>query len=338
MSAKDYLSTEMSEDVDDKFASMSDETAKWKARKDKEKSEKEKLAKEEIEQVDEAMKPAKRFVYDKPPLSIVNSYADLSTENLQGMHNRWRKDHESSSRVDNNVSDKLLAAHHVLKKRGVDVPDLPKHKNLGMSRTVSEDSRRVPMMKSDANFGLPRSVIEAVKTVMNENTEVDTVSETNDKDVDESKKKNLAALAYPKDKITKKDVLVGRGVLAKEEKEDDDKEPFEGPYKKVDPTKFPSRSHLKSMTKKSREDAEKTTKEEVKQVDEAFVVYHKKSKKIISKHVNHATAKKYAEKRGDDFAVASHEYWQDKIKPMKEEVELSADELARLESIAKKFD
>ena len=79
-------------------------------------------------------------------------------------------------------------------------------------------------------------------------------------------------------------------------------------------------------------------KEEVEQVDEAFVVYHKKNKNIVSKHSNHATAKKHAEKRGDDFAVASHEYWQDKIKPMKEEVELSDDELARLESIAKKFD
>jgi hypothetical protein len=103
---------------------------------------------------------------------------------------------------------------------------------------------------------------------MNGKTEVDTAPKTNDTDVDESKKKNLAALAHPKDKITKKDVLVGRGVLAKEEKEDDDKEPFEGPYKKVDATKSPSRSHLKSMTKKSREDAEKTTKEDVEFSDD----------------------------------------------------------------------
>ena len=33
------------------------------------------------------------------------------------------------------------------------------------------------------------------------------------------KEKSLAALAHPKDKITHKDVLVGRGVLKKEEKE-----------------------------------------------------------------------------------------------------------------------
>lgn len=46
-------------------------------------------------------------------------------------------------------------------------------------------------------------------------------------------KKSLAALAHPKDKITQKDVLVGRGVLAKEEveekdeKKDDKKSPFD---------------------------------------------------------------------------------------------------------------
>lgn len=75
------------------------------------------------------------------------------------------------------------------------------------------------------------------------------------------KEKKLAALATPKDKITHKDVLVGRGVVKEEEKDT----PFEGPYKKVDTSKNPARSHLKSLTKQARKSAndKKVAKEEV---------------------------------------------------------------------------
>jgi hypothetical protein len=106
-----------------------------------------------------------------------------------------------------------------------------------------------PLM-SDKTLGLPSGLIAAARTVMEKKhdsddddarkmkggkTKVDLEPETDDdvraddekspkkKTVKEAthpktdKEKKLAALAHPKDKITHKDVLVGRGVLAKEE-------------------------------------------------------------------------------------------------------------------------
>jgi hypothetical protein len=90
------------------------------------------------------------------------------------------------------------------------------------------------------NFGLSASLIAAARQIVEKkddvkltggNTPVETSPETNDdtdNDEDTSKEKKttdpktkkekeLAALASPKDKITHKDVLVGRGVLNKEE-------------------------------------------------------------------------------------------------------------------------
>lgn len=63
-------------------------------------------------------------------------------------------------------------------------------------------------------FGITDSLIKAVE----EATKPHTVPKT-DKD------KKLAALAHPKDKITHKDVMVGRGVVAKEETELDESTP-----------------------------------------------------------------------------------------------------------------
>lgn len=103
-------------------------------------------------------------------------------------------------------------------------------------------------MFSDKQFGLSSSLIAAVSGVLSETeeqkklktekTEVEINPELNNKvnDSDDEKsfkkktvkeathpktekEKKLAALAHPKDKITHKDVLVGRGVLAKEEEE-----------------------------------------------------------------------------------------------------------------------
>jgi hypothetical protein len=53
------------------------------------------------------------------------------------------------------------------------------------------------MLKSDKKFGIPDSIIEAAKAIMNGKTEVDTKPETNDRDnddVDESKKKGKKKL------------------------------------------------------------------------------------------------------------------------------------------------
>jgi hypothetical protein len=101
-------------------------------------------------------------------------------------------------------------------------------------------------MFSDKQFGLSSSLIAAVSGVLSETeeqkklktekTEVEINPELNNKvnDSDDEKsskkktvkeathpktekEKKLAALAHPKDKITHKDVLVGRGVIAKEE-------------------------------------------------------------------------------------------------------------------------
>ncbi len=101
---------------------------------------------------------------------------------------------------------------------------------------------------SDRNFGLPVSVINAVRQIVEKKsdedsgdpkkmsggkTQVDLEPTTNDK-IDESepkknhttpktpKEKKLAALASPKDKITHKDVLVGRGVVKEEKRFDSD--------------------------------------------------------------------------------------------------------------------
>lgn len=63
-------------------------------------------------------------------------------------------------------------------------------------------------MYSDKNYGLSKSLIQAVKEAVKSHT----VPKT-------EKEKDLAALAEPKDKITHKDVMVGRGVMKKEEVE-----------------------------------------------------------------------------------------------------------------------
>lgn len=83
-------------------------------------------------------------------------------------------------------------------------------------------------------YGLSESLIAAARAIVEKKTRVDMEPETDDK-IDDSvdddtkseskthtkpktdKEKKLAALAEPKDKITHKDVLVGRGVVRKEE-------------------------------------------------------------------------------------------------------------------------
>ena len=81
---------------------------------------------------------ARKFVYDKPLRAHVKLYSDRSTEDLKGMHSRWSGDH-SDAKSNPSTSDRLLAVHHVLKQRGESVGELPKHKNLGTMRTVSEE-------------------------------------------------------------------------------------------------------------------------------------------------------------------------------------------------------
>ena len=87
------------------------------------------------------------------------------------------------------------------------------------------------------NFGLSDSLTDTTRSIIEKTTQVDLDPETNDmtdEDADvkkerkkyttpkTDKEKKLAALAHPKDKITHKDILVGRGVLNKEEAELDE--------------------------------------------------------------------------------------------------------------------
>jgi hypothetical protein len=240
-------------------------------------------AKETLRMAKEEISEAKgKWIPDRPMKVHVAAMDKRDTADLKGMHDRWSGDHRDK-KSDPSTSERLLAVHHVLKKRGESVPDLPQHRNLGRTSYVKEESsgtearvkiknvarpddaeptseksklskqaeiktkiveERPTMSKID--FGLSSSLINATKSIMEKKhakeakTDVDLDPETNDKLDDENgddddddvkkeskkhtspkshKEKKLAALAHPKDKITHKDVLVGRGVLKKEETE-----------------------------------------------------------------------------------------------------------------------
>ena len=227
-----------------------------------------------------------KFVYDKPLKAHVAAMDKHSTDALKGMHDRWASDHKDM-KSNPAHSEKLLAAHHILKNRGVSVPDLPQHKNLGMTRRFTTEeaesagtkarvkiknvarpgdpeptSEKSTLSKTGSiktkiveekptmslpNFGLPASLISATRQIVEKKnddngngdakkmeggkTAVIIDPETDDKiNEGEPKKKHttpksagekkLAALAHPKDKITHKDVLVGRGVVKEEEVEE----------------------------------------------------------------------------------------------------------------------
>ena len=72
---------------------------------------------------------------------------------------------------------------------------------------MKEETR---MFKSDSNFGISSNLRDVARAILEKKHTTPTTD----------KEKKLAALAEPKDKITKKDVLVGRGVIAKEEVEE----------------------------------------------------------------------------------------------------------------------
>jgi hypothetical protein len=231
-------------------------------------------AKETLKMAKEDINEAKgKWIPDRPMKVHVEAMDKRDTADLKGMHDRWSGDHRDK-KSDPSTSERLLAVHHVLKKRGESVPDLPQHKNLGMMRMHEESSGTEARVKiknvarpDDAEptseksklsktgeiktksvdediaasisrkYGLSSGLLEAAKGVMQGKTQVDLDPETDDredngdKDDDDVKKeskhttpksdkeKKLAALAHPKDKITHKDVLVGRGVLKKEETE-----------------------------------------------------------------------------------------------------------------------
>jgi hypothetical protein len=206
------------------------------------------MAKEELDE-------AKKFVFDKPMASTVKAYSNRDTSELKDIHARWSKDH-SNPKNDPITSEKLLAVHHVLKGRGESV-ELPKHKNLGLHmneetntekrmqiKNVARPNDPAPTSKNSTlgkqgsiekrvmeNYGLSKDLVDITRQILERKTEVEVNPDLNTKTDDETsmkkeskhttpktpKEKKLAALAHPKDKITHKDVLVGRGVFAKED-------------------------------------------------------------------------------------------------------------------------
>lgn len=236
------------------------------------------MAKENIDEV------KGKWVQDRPMKFHVAAMEKRDTADLKGMHDRWSSDHKDK-KSDPSTSERLLAVHHVLKKRGESVPDLPKHRNLGITKYFDEGAeatgtaarvkiKNVARLDDEAptseksklsktgeiktktvdediaasisrKYGLSASMLEAARSVMEKKTQVDMDPETDDKedngDDDDVKKeskhttpksdkeKKLAALAHPKDKITHKDVLVGRGVLRKEETEIEEKTLYGNP-------------------------------------------------------------------------------------------------------------
>ena len=101
-----------------------------------------KMAKEEVNEA----RTTKVFVPHKPAASSVQAYSARDTGELKDMHARWSRDH-ANPKSDPITSDKLLAVHHVLKKRGENVT-LPQHKNLGMHMNkMSEETNSEARMK-----------------------------------------------------------------------------------------------------------------------------------------------------------------------------------------------
>ena len=212
-----------------------------------------------------------------------------------------------------------------VKIKNVSRPDDPeptsadsKLSKTGQIKTKIIDEEK-PLM-SDKTLGLPSGLIAAARAVMEKKhdsddddarkmkggkTKVDLEPETDDDVRDDSEKKmkktvkeathpktekekKLAALAHPKDKITHKDVLVGRGVLAKEEVDLESltEEELEEVLKKSDPAgtwikdfvksdnpKFAGKSKKKRMQMALGAYYAKQRNEEIEDIEEAKVTH-----------------------------------------------------------------
>ena len=369
-------------------------------------------AKETLRMAKESLDEAKgKFVYDRPLKVHVAAMEKRDTADLRGMHDRWSGDHRDK-KSDPATSERLLAVHHVLKKRGESVPDLPQHKNLGMTKRFTEETEatgtaarvkiknvarlddepptseksklskqaeirtkiieeKPPMRKID--FGLPADLINATRSILEKKTQVELDPETDDKedngdneaddDDDDVKKeskhttpksekdKKLAALAHPKDKITHKDVLVGRGVLKKEETEIEEKTLYGTPdehkrkldrlakkEKALPPGISPARKalaiqkqKLQASMKKEDVDIDSLTEEQLEEV-------LKKSDpagKWVSDFVHSKDPKFAGKSKKERMKMALGAYYG---KQRNEEVELTAEEIERIEAIAAQLD
>lgn len=165
------------------------------------------------------------------------------------------------------------------------------------------------------------------------------------------KEKDLASLAHPKGKITHKDILVGRGVIKKEEwsnnknravsegkdmeDDKDDETPFEGPYTKTpkkqegqksDPgqsrVRHLARQAIDKMIVKNRMKKEGIEVEEDEVVNEDMTKMDTPAlKKWIATRQRNAMGGNLTRQRGDEYDQAQAELKKRKSEGMKEEVE-----------------
>jgi len=233
------------------------------------------------------------------------------------------------------------------------------------------------------DFGLSKNLIDATRSILEKNdNRVNLNPETNDRNMDDDenekvkeskhttpktdKEKKLAALAHPKDKITHKDVLVGRGVLAKEEVElTEDYSKYPMTYNKgpMDSSRKTIHTHL-DLTKSpdySSGRGAPTTPERVKKL----VREHPKHKEMLAKGFTLSTYGEHKPptfgevvkegvnldsfsetdleemKRSNPFLYAGgakdRNRHAKKARTKNEEVDFTADELEHLESIIDSF-
>jgi hypothetical protein len=136
------------------------------------------------------------------------------------------------------------------------------------------------------------------------------------------KEKDLAALAHPKDKITHKDVLVGRGVLKKEETdcESEAKEEVKKHEKKMHGKGGDVDKHEKEMHKEST-GASKDKEEK----------FHTKLDKLVHKTFGHSPEEKMKKESTLTFSSLIESYKKDGLKSIakmkKEDVELDEEKM-----------
>jgi hypothetical protein len=250
------------------------------------------------------------------------------------------------------------------------------------------------LMFSDKRFGLSSSLIAATRGILGEEkedkdkvdpkmmkggkTKVELEPKTDDdtRDYDDKKKsvkegkehtvpktdkeKKLAALAHPKDKITHKDVLVGRGVIAKEEVDLESltEEDLEEALKKSQPAgewikdfvdskdpKFAGKSKKKRMQMALGAYYAKQRNEEI-EIEEATksATYNSLMADPMKNRLERLKQKEKSMPQGISADRKKLAIDKDKIqkqlakKQRNEEVELSDEELERLEAIAQSLD
>lgn len=157
-----------------------------------------------------------RKMPNHPNLGISMNTEETNTEKREEIKNVARMDD-----VDPTSKESTLGKTGSIKKIIEEKPtmSLP---NFGLSASLIAAARQIVEKKDDAKLTGGKTQVE-VEPETNPDDNEDTSTSKKEKkttDLKTEKEKKLAALAPPEDKITLKDVLVGRGVLNKKEVDD----------------------------------------------------------------------------------------------------------------------